>query len=335
MWIHTRKIEYHTHDTLPENENPWMNGDMTDFLYHLWFDKDWLGISGEFKWKSLSEVFWDVTHVCMWGSHVRAQRFSQSLNKEKKLWKWRKIFWPKPIWKTERFSLYKVWNTISVSHWMGMPSMSILLHEISKMLYYAKWRSIERFRNEVNFIRMWTSWGLWNNQESGERIWVEGGTVVISTHWVDQEWEERNTVWKRNERWEYPTQLDDKLSRNIKAANVVDEIWKQIHTVLWKTMWADCFYEAQWRLDWFFDPWYSEEEKIVYLNMLYEKWVRNIEMEAGYFSSFCLRAWIPWAIVCVALLNRLEWDQVRADLDEISENAEKIVLNYLRKVQAI
>jgi len=192
MWVHTRQIEYHTPDSLPEEVNPWMNQNITDFLYHLWFDENGIGISGEYKGKSLSEVFWDITHVCMWWSHVRAQRFAWSLNKEKGWGNWRKLFWSKPIWKTERFSLYKEWKTISVSHGMGMPSMSILLHEISKMLYYAKWKSIDRVRDEVSFIRMWTSWWLWEeNPEWGEGIWVEWGTVVISTHWVDQEWEEK------------------------------------------------------------------------------------------------------------------------------------------------
>ena len=55
-------------------------------------------------------------------------------------------------------------------------------------------------------------------------------------------------------------------------------------------------------------------------------------MESTYFASFCLRAGIPAAIVCVALLNRFEGDQVKKDLNEISPNAELIVLNYLRRV---
>lgn len=333
MAYRERTIGYHIPDQLPEAVNPWMNMDISDFLYHLWFDNHGKGLEGSwYEWKTLQEVFGDVTHVCMGGSPDRAQRFANTLHKD--TYNISGNITVDPIWKTERFSLHKVWKTISVSHGMGMSSMSILLHEVSKMLYYAKWCDENRLRDEVSFIRMGTSGGLWG--EEGEWLWVKAGTVVISESGVDEEGEERNTVWKNGQRWEYPTKLDEDLRQQISAANITEEVGKKINTVLWKTMGSGCFYEWQGRVDGFFDPGYTEEDKMKYLQELYDKGVRNIEMESGYFAAFCLRAGIPGAIVCVALLNRLQWDQVDASiLPDISENAEKIVLNYLRKVQAI
>lgn len=84
-----------------------------------------------------------------------------------------------PIGKTERFFLsvletilicrYKVGNVICVSHGMGMPSLSILLHEMYKLLYYAGCLS------KCTIIRSGTCGG----------VGVEPGTVAITTGGVD------------------------------------------------------------------------------------------------------------------------------------------------------
>jgi len=56
-------------------------------------------------------------------------------------------------------------------------------------------------------------------------------------------------------------------------------------------------------------------------------------MEAPQFASFCLRAGIRGAIVCVSLLNRLNGDQVTStqeQLEQYSDNAQEVVLNYIK-----
>jgi len=310
---------------MPQEFNQWLDYNDGDLFYHLGFDKNWIGLEWAHKWKTVSDVFWDTTKVCMGGSHERAQRFAQTMNREKQWLKWRRLLKPRPIGKTERFSLYKEWKTISVSHGMGMPSMSILLHEISKLLYYAKWKDIQRLRDEVSFIRIGTSW--W--------VGIDWWTVVVAENGMNAMWEHQHESIKLWDRFLYPTNLNQDLSTAIAAANIAGEVWKVIDLVRGDTVGTGDFYEEQWRVDGFFDPWYSETDKLRYLEELYEKWARNFEMESTYFASFCLRAGIPGAIVCVALLNRFNWDQVTADLWEISQNAELVVLNYLRKVRAI
>ena len=62
--------------------------------------------------------------------------------------------------------------------------------------------------------------------------------------------------------------------------------------------------------------------------------VRNIEMESTEFAAFCNRAGIPGAIVCVTLLNRLKGDQVESSPEQLaqySDNAQAVVINYIRK----
>jgi len=55
---------------------------------------------------------------------------------------------------------------------------------------------------------------------------------------------------------------------------------------------------------------HGEEEKMEYLKRLSEKGICNIEMECTALSSICHATNIKCAVVCVALLNRFNGDQV-------------------------
>lgn len=52
--------------------------------------------------------------------------------------------------------------------------------------------------------------------------------------------------------------------------------------------------------------------------------VRNIEMEATAFAALTHYAGIRSAVVCVTLLNRLEGDQVRTGLSDLSLDSETL-----------
>ena len=67
-----------------------------------------------------------------------------------------------------RYSMYKVGPVLCVSHGMGTPSVSILLHEMIKLMYHAKC-------HDPVFIRIGTCGG----------IGVEGGTVIITEDALD------------------------------------------------------------------------------------------------------------------------------------------------------
>ena len=64
-----------------------------------------------------------------------------------------------------RYSLFKVGPVLSVSHGIGGPSISIMLHEVTKLLMYAGVSL-----GSVSFIRIGTSGGLG----------VPPGSVVVS-----------------------------------------------------------------------------------------------------------------------------------------------------------
>ena len=80
-------------------------------------------------------------------------------------------------------------------------------------------------------------------------------------------------------------------------------------TVSGKTVCTNDFYEGQARLDGAFCS-YTKEDKLEYLRFLKENGVSNIEMESTCFAALTHQAGIRSAVVCVALLDRLNEDQV-------------------------
>ena len=69
---------------------------------------------------------------------------------------------------SDRYAMYKVGPILSVNHGIGCPSMSILLHEMIKLVNYAGCK-------DVTFFRIGTCGG----------IGIEPGTVVITNESVD------------------------------------------------------------------------------------------------------------------------------------------------------
>lgn len=124
-----------------------------------------------------------------------------------------------------------------------------------------------------------------------------------------------------------PAKLDKKLARELKA--LADPTQDPYDVVSGKTMCTYDFYEGQGRLDGAFCE-FTETDKMEYLDKLREFGVVNIEMEgkprlvismdslpnvfnpitATIFAALTHHAGIKAAIVCVALLNRLNGDQV-------------------------
>jgi len=268
-----------------------------DFLYHLGLDTS-MDIS----------MFKDVRYVCMGGSAVRAATFAEEL---------RQRFEPdtkgppEPLGKTERYHIYKVGPVMSASHGIGMPSMLILLHEVAKLLHYAG-------AEDVSFIRIGTSGG----------IGLDPGTVVVSTCGVMGTLEPVYEAIELGERRRYGAELNAALTKGLAAA--AKDI--QIPHVTGMTMGTDDFYEAQGRLDGALRTYYTNEDKMKFLQKAYNAGVRNIEMEAPAFGAFCQRAGIPGGIVCAALLNRLEGDQVSStpeQLGKFSQNAQSVVARFI------
>lgn len=268
-----------------------------DYLYHLGLDTS----------MDLRTLFGDVKYVCMGGSPDRAKQFAiktaQSLG----------IPLPEddlqPIGKSERYALYKVGPVISLSHGIGMPSASIVLHEVTKLLRYAG-------STDFKYIRIGTSGG----------VGVNPGDAVISTNVVNGELRPVYELVELGKTVELNTELDTQLVQSLLA------VAGDIPVTTGTTMSTDSFYEAQGRLDGALATRYSEADKMAFLQQAYDNGVRNIEMEAAVIAAFCQEAGIPAAVVCAAILNRLDGDQVSStpeELEKFSDNAQQLVINLI------
>mmetsp|Transcript_11473 Transcript_11473/g.17191 ORF Transcript_11473/g.17191 Transcript_11473/m.17191 type:complete len:339 (+) Transcript_11473:50-1066(+) len=284
--------------------NPHLSDLGTDYLYHL-------GLNSSMP---LADMFSDVRFVCMGGSADRAFKLARRLRAELDGVSNELGTDVVPIGKTERFSLYKVGPVISVNHGMGMPSMSILLHEITKLLHYAGIN-----KEDVRFIRIGTSGG----------VGVEGGTIVVSECALNGTLEEKFELGVLGKMRSWPTKFDETVLQEVLD---VAKDFSLAKVVRGKTMAANCFYEGQGRLDGAFCD-YTEQDKMDFLKKLYDVGVRNIEMEAAQFAAFCGRLGIKAFILNVALLNRLNGDQVSASpkqLSAYSDNAISLAIKFIK-----
>ena len=71
-------------------------------------------------------------------------------------------------WFQSRYSMFKVGPVLSISHGMGVPSLSILMHEVVKLLWHAG-------VYDATFFRIGTCGG----------IGLDPGSVVVSTNVLD------------------------------------------------------------------------------------------------------------------------------------------------------
>lgn len=250
-----------------------------------------------------SAVFADLKFVCTGGSAGRmssyAKQFAAHAN----------FSVSENLCKSDRYVMYKTGPVLWVNHGMGVPSLSIMLIELFKLLTYAGAR--------VKIIRVGTSGG----------VGVPPGTVVIASGVMNGALEQKHVQWIHGVEVKRDAQLDQQLGDKLYEA--AKELNIPVERGL--TFCADDFYEGQMRLDGYFCE-YSREEKLAFMHRLNSLGVKNIEMESTGFAAFTYRAKIPAAICCVTLLNRMENDTVTLDKNdyfEFEKRPFKIVCHYI------
>ncbi|XP_051842305.1 uridine phosphorylase 2 isoform X1 [Antechinus flavipes] len=277
-------------------KNPHLDSMDEDILYHL----D-LGT----KTHNFPAMFGDVKFVCVGGSPNRMKAFAQFIHKELGFEGSEEDI-QDICAGTDRYCMYKTGPVLSISHGMGIPSISIMLHELIKLLHHAKCC-------DVTIIRIGTSGG----------IGIEPGSVVITDTAVDSFFKPQfeqiilDTVVTRS------TELDKELAEEL--LNCSEEI-REFPTLIGHTMCTYDFYEGQGRLDGALCS-FSNERKLDYLQRAYKAGIRNIEMESTVFAAMCGLCDLKAAVVCVTLLNRLECDQI--------SSPHEVLLEYQQRPQQL
>lgn len=274
-------------------------------MYHIGFTSK----------QDLRTMFGDIRFVCLGGTAHRMEKFARLLVRELPVKLPTGCDLSDLSAHSHRYSMFKAGPVLCVNHGMGAPSVSILLHELFKLLHYAGCL-------QVTFIRMGTCGGLG----------VPPGTIVVSKEVINEFGEPNHTFSILGKREDRPCFLSQELAEEI--ISVGRRSYPSLSIISGKTMCTNDFYEGQARLDGAFCP-YTMECKKAYLNELHNKnGVTNIEMESSLFSAMCHYANVPAAIVCVTLVERLKEDQIRDEgtvsLAAAQEMLQNVVLSYIK-----
>lgn len=201
-----------------------------------------------------------------------------------------------------------------MNHGMGMPSMSILLHEMIKLVTYAKCK-------EPIFIRLGTSGG----------IGVDPGTVVVTDKAYNELLENHHEFCILGKRVPRVAIFDEDTINSLVSCSSEEDNFKIVRG---GTMGTNDFYEAQGRLDGAICD-HSLAEKMEFLDKLKAKGIYNIEMEAPMFAALTHYAGIRAADVCVTIINRLQGDQVAMtphQKKEFEMRPQLVVGRFIKKI---
>jgi len=269
--------------------NPHLASMREDILYHLA-----LGSSSH----DLYAMFSDVKFVCVGGTPKRMEEFAYFIMDQ--------IDHKLPIgsklldisYSSYRYSMYKVGPVLSISHGMGTPSIGILLHETIKLMSHAGVK-------DPVFFRLGTCGG----------IGVPGGSVVVSENAVDGLMKPYYELPVLGELVRRPAVLNRQLVQDLKDLAEPGDPFKVVSGT---TMCTYDFYEGQGRLDGAFCE-YNEEKKLSFLRRIAAEGVINMEMESLCFAAMCHHAGLRSAVVCVALLDRLQGDQISTSKEVLNQ----------------
>ncbi|MBI3336107.1 hypothetical protein HYZ98_00900 [Candidatus Peregrinibacteria bacterium] len=297
--------------------NPRLSEYTDDPLYHFGLNKDMhLVESVDLNEKTLPELFGDTRIVCMGGSPLRAERFAKQLATEFPHFgvdpKKPRNFSLSP----DRLHLYKIGPLLSISHGMGIGSIRIAIHEITKLLFYAG-EDTRKILHNVEYIRIGTSGG----------IGADLGDVVLSRQAIHpRTLKPVDEIYRMGETYQYPAVFDPALRERIFASR------GDITVIIGDTLTSNGFYEEEPNTHGALDE-YTEEELHRDVPKLIAMGVRNVEMEAAALAGFCgpTRANIPAADICTVVDPiGVPIKSSKEELKTFSARAQQVVVNYIK-----
>jgi uridine phosphorylase len=276
-------------------------GDHVDVYYHF-------GVASD---DPVLEAFRDVRAVILAGSGDRIVEFAE---------RWSALRGGAPIIalpKEERFVTRYCDGVLFASHGMGMPSASIAVQELMRMVFLLKAGDHDAM-SEVFWARVGTSGG----------VGLPGGTVVVSTEGVMADLEPFRLLQGGTGEYWFDGTFPADVARDVVAASA----GTGIPIELGRTVAGNEFFLEQFRLDGAICM-ETPESKMAWLEWIHAQGVRNIEMEGAMLAGYLNHWGFPhFAMICATLLNRLEGDQVTAtpaELHSYSERSGDVLFNYL------
>lgn len=281
-----------------------MAGEQVDSYYHL-------GVTSA---DPVLERMRDLRAVIMGGSGARMDEFAQRWSAEHG--EAEVIAFPKE----ERFTTRYTAGVLFISHGMGMPSASIAVQELMRLVYFLKRGDLAALE-EVFWARVGTSGG----------VGLPAGTIVVTTEGVMADLKPYRLLDGGDGlHW-----FDGAFPRDIVDAIIAANEGSGIPITSGRTVATNEFFIEQFRLDGAIRL-ADAARKAEWLQWLDANGVRNIEMEGAMLAAY-MNYWgfRRFAMVCTTLLNRLEGDQVHsspAQLHEFSERSGNVLFSYLRTI---
>jgi uridine phosphorylase len=288
----------------PENINKGfldgvLKGEYPDIYYHLGIDSN----------NPILKEFKALKAIVLAGSGNRIKEFAEIWSKKRK----KKIF---ALSKEERFVTRYCDGVLFVSHGMGMPSASIAIQELMRMVYFLKDGNLEEM-DKVFWTRVGTSGG----------VGLEAGTIVVSIEGVMADLQPYRLFVGKKEYY-----FDGKFPEKIADDIIVSNKSRKIKLEKGKTIAANEFFMEQMRLDGAIRL-VEESWKFDWLEWIHKHGVKNIEMEGAMLAGF-MNHWgfSKFAMICCTLIDRMKGDQVTStekQLHSFSENSGKVLFSYL------
>lgn len=254
----------------------------------------------------------DVKAVVVAGSGGRITEFAR---------RWSELNGGAPVVafpKEDRFVTRYSAGVLFASHGMGMPSASIALQELMRMVFFLKGGDLDAL-DAVFWCRVGTSGG----------VGLPGGTVVVSSEGLMADLRPYRLLQGGTGEYWFDGHFPAATYQAIIAANRHTDF----DVVAGKTVAGNEFFLEQFRLDGAICL-ENPETKMAWLRWLADNGVRNIEMEGAMIAGY-LNHWgfSQFAMICCTLLDRLEGDQVTASPEQLhkySEDSGTALFNYLR-----
>ena len=220
--------------------------------------------------------------------------------------------------KEDRFVARYCAGVLFASHGMGMPSASIAVQELMRMIYFLKDGDVDAM-DQVFWARVGTSGG----------VGLPGGTVVLTTEGLMPDLKPYRLFQGAKGLYWFDGSFPEATRLAILDANKDSGI----PIVCGKTIATHEFFIEQFRLDGAICL-ETPQSKQEFLEWLHANDVCNIEMEGAMVAAY-LNSWgfTSFAMICAVLLNRLEGDQVTSSAEQLhqfSETAGDVLFNYLR-----
>ncbi len=281
--------------------DPVVAGEQVDVYYHF-------GLSSA---DPVIDDLRDVRAIILAGSGHRIQEFAAT---------WSAMNGDAPIIalpKEERFVTRYCAGVLFASHGMGMPSASIAVQELMRLVHFLKRGDLEAMA-EVFWARVGTSGG----------VGLPGGTIVVSTEGLMADLQPYRVLNGGMGEYWFDSTFPLDVTEDIVAANADSGL----DVVLGKTVAGNEFFLEQFRLDGAVCM-ETPATKMAWLEWIHDNGVRNIEMEGAMLAGYLNHWGFPrFAMICCTLLDRLHGDQVTATAAELarySDDSGTALFTYL------